>query len=208
MAALKWGVVLAAAYSAAALAYLVFKAFSFGRKPASAEAQGSARRGVAYALGKGLLPWEKESARLHLFTYLGGVAYHAGIFAGFTFLFMKIFAVDVPSFLVTIPRIFMALGLVSGLGLLVKRISKPLSRGLSCPDDFGANIFVDIFLGTALAVSFDAKAVAFLFAYSIFLFVFLPAGKIRHCFFFFCSRIFFGQFFGRRGVLPPHSIKS
>ena len=151
MAALKWGVVLAAAYSAAALAYLVFKAFSFGRKPASAEPQGSTRRGVAYALGKGLLPWEKESARLHLFTYLGGVAYHAGIFAGFTFLFMKIFAVDGPSFLVAIPRIFLALGLFSGLGLLVRRISKPLSRGLSCPDDFCANIFVDIFLGTALA---------------------------------------------------------
>lgn len=208
MAALKWGVILAASYSAAALAYLLFKAFSFGRKPAYAEPQGSARRGVVYALGKGLLPWEKESARLHLSTYLGGVAYHAGIFAGFAFLFIKVFAVDVSSFLVAIPRIFMALGLISGLGLLVKRIFKPLSRRLSRPDDFGANIFVDIFLGTALAASFDAKAVSVLFAYSIFLFVYLPVGKIRHCFFFFCSRIFFGRFFGRRGVLPPRSVES
>jgi len=203
MAALKWGVILAASYSAVALAYLLFKAFSFGRKSAYAEPQGSAGRGIIYALGKGLLPWEKESARLHLSTYLGGVAYHAGIFAGFAFLFIKVFDIDISTFLLAIPRIFMALGLICGLGLLAKRISKPLSRRLSRPDDFGANIFVDIFLGAALAASFEANAVAVLFAYSIFLFVYLPAGKIRHCFFFFCSRVFFGRFFGRRGVLPP-----
>ena len=31
--------------------------------------------------------------------------------------------------------------------------------------------------------------------------LYVPVGKIRHCFFFFYSRILFGMFFGRRKVL-------
>jgi hypothetical protein len=39
-------------------------------------------------------------------------------------------------------------------------------------------------------------------------FVYVPLGKIRHCLYFFFSRIFFGKFFGRRGVLPhPETVK-
>jgi len=36
------------------------------------------------------------------------------------------------------------------------------------------------------------------------MFLYIPVGKIRHCFFFFYSRILFGLFYGRRGVLPQN----
>jgi hypothetical protein len=39
-------------------------------------------------------------------------------------------------------------------------------------------------------------------------FVYVPLGKIRHCLYFFFSRIFFGKFFGRRAVFPhPAAVK-
>jgi hypothetical protein len=100
--------------------------------------------------------------------------------------------------------IFLFLGLVSGLGLLFKRIFESQARRLSQPEDFGANLLTNVFLASALAVSLTSEATVLFQAYSIFLFLYIPTGKIRHCFFFFLSRILFGRFFGRRGVLPPH----
>jgi len=203
MNALRWGVVAAGFISLGSLTFLVFKALSRGRAPFYAAPQGRASSGIAYALGRGLLPWEKESARLHLGAYLGGIVYHLGVFAGFGILGALTLNIDLPPLVWMVLRLASAAGLAAGLGLLAKRILKSQARRLSVPDDFGANLFVDIFLATALAASLRPAVVPLFFGYSIFLLVFIPLGKIRHCFFFFLSRISFGRFFGRRGALPP-----
>ncbi|MGB2696422.1 MAG: hypothetical protein WBD28_01025, partial [Candidatus Zixiibacteriota bacterium] len=71
-----------------------------------------------------------------------------------------------------------------------------------------ANILVDLLLLSALAATF-AKTLFVPFAViAIIIFVYIPFGKIRHCVFFFYSRILFGDFFGRRGVIPHPSRKS
>jgi hypothetical protein len=208
MTAWQWGVIVSGFFSAGALVYLVLKRRSFGRKPYFSIPLGSARQGVAYAFGQGMMPWEKESARLHLPAYLAGVFYHLGIFSGLAILFIKVFSLNGPALGQNIFRWGVGLGLVSGVGLLLKRIFVPNVRRLSRPDDFGANAIVDIFLAAALAASLDARAVTFLLGYSILLFLYIPAGKIRHCVFFFYSRFLFGTFFGRRGVLPPGHDRS
>ncbi len=203
MSVLTWGVVLAGLVSAGALIRLVSKTRAFPRKPVYAPPRGSPVQGIIYAFGRGMTPWEKESARLHLFTYLGGVAYHAGIFAAFAVLVFEVFSFAIPTPLHVVLTILLALGLLSGFGLLLKRSLKPPLRALSQPDDFGANIFTDIFLAGALAVSLGFALRGPFLSYSIFLLLYIPAGKIRHCFYFFFSRILFGRYFGRRGVLPP-----
>ncbi|HEX9902103.1 MAG TPA: hypothetical protein VGB72_04490 [Acidobacteriota bacterium] len=208
MAVWRWGVILSGLLSAGALVFLIFKARSFGRRPAFSSPQRSPFPGIAYALSKGMMPWEKESARLHLLSYLAGVLYHLGIFSGFAVLFAKVVDLKMPALGQNIFRFGLGLGLLSGLGLLLKRILMPNVRRLSRPDDFGANVFVDVFLAAALAASLNARAVTFLMGYSIFLFLYIPAGKIRHCVFFFYSRVLFGWFFGRRGVLPPRRERS
>jgi len=41
-----------------------------------------------------------------------------------------------------------------------------------------------------------------------FTFFYVPLGKIRHCLYFFFSRLFFGKFFVRRSVFPhPGAVK-
>jgi hypothetical protein len=204
----RWGVILSGLLSTGALFFLILKARSFGRKPDFSSPQGSPFQGIAYALGRGMMPWEKESARLHLPAYLAGIFYHLGIFSGFAVLFSKVFDLTVPVLVRNIFLFGLGLGLLSGFGLLLKRILLPNVRRLSRPDDFGANVFADVFLAAALAASLDARAVTFLLGYSIFLFLYIPAGKIRHCIFFFYSRVLFGSYFGRRGVLPPGRERS
>jgi len=81
-------------------------------------------------------------------------------------------------------------------------------RGISCPDDFAANVLVDLLLAAAIASLWIPGADAVLLATAALLFLYIPLGKIRHCFFFFYSRILFGIFFGRRGVLPPRPRES
>ncbi|NOR14835.1 MAG: hypothetical protein GQ544_03940, partial [Candidatus Aminicenantes bacterium] len=75
-------------------------------------------------------------------------------------------------------------------------------RHISCPDDFVANILVDGFVLLALLDTLLVGIQAYFWGVAIILFLYIPMGKIRHCFFFFYSRILFGAFFGKRGVFP------
>ena len=203
MGLLRWTVLAAGMVSLVGLAFRARWATSFGGAKVCAPARGSARRGIAYALGKGLLPWEKESARRHLPTYLGGIIYHTGVFCAFAVLGAFVTGLSLPRPFVFLLRLGLAAGLASGLGLLVKRAALPLARALSRFEDYAANFLVDIFVALALSASFDPRAVMPFMALSVILLLYVPLGKIRHCLFFFRTRIKFGRLLGRRGVLPP-----
>lgn len=178
--------------------------FDFGRKTKYADAAGSGGKGIVYALGRGMMPWEKESAAKHLPTYTAGILYHLGIFSGILYVLCLALSINIPRFPVVLGRVLMAVGALSGLILLIKRLIIPYMRKISCPDDFASNIIVDLFILTAFLDTFWAGIRIFLFILSSFLFLYMPLGKIRHCFFFFYIRVLFGLFYGRRNVLPPH----
>src|SRR3989304_3774903 len=61
------------------LAILLGRAY----RPERAGAVGSPAQGVLYAFTWGMMPWAKESTRLHLLAYLRGVVFHIGIGAAF-----------------------------------------------------------------------------------------------------------------------------
>jgi len=199
---LRLGVVLSAVYCLIALTILVARTFSFGRPPKYAKAKGSATKGIVYAFGQGLLPWEKESASKHLLTFLAGILYHAGIFAAIFFLMTTLLLIKLPDIAIRIVRLLAVIGLLNGIGLLIKRSALPYMRFISCPDDYIANILVGLLLlATILATHYYVFQFVMM-AVAIMLLLYIPVGKIRHCVFFFYSRILFGTFFGRRGTLP------
>src|SRR5574341_1372447 len=43
--------------------------------------KGHPTHGVTYAFTLGMLPWAKESTRIHMIAYLRGIGFHVGIFA-------------------------------------------------------------------------------------------------------------------------------
>jgi hypothetical protein len=162
---------------------------------------GTARR--AFGSGRECGPGRPLCNRL---TFVAGILYHGAVFTAFLYLFWIVF---LPSAERPLPafRAVLAMGTAVGLGLLVKRAVKPHLRRLSCPDDFFANLFIDLFLGAALLHTFVPAAEPLLFGGAVLLFLYIPLGKIRHCFFFFFTRVAFGAHFGRRGALPGSAGK-
>lgn len=202
MIILRTGVFIVFFVSLVLLTAQVLNTLSYGRRRLHSEAAGSRLSGVTYALGRGMLPWEKESAAKHLPTYVAGMIYHAGVFAAILFALLQAFGIRLSEAAVAVLRLALAAGLLSGAGLLLKRAVHPKMRHISCPDDYVSNLLVDAFILIGLLSSWlDAAAPVFLIA-AIATFLYMPLGKIRHCFFFFYSRILFGSYFGRRGVLP------
>lgn len=202
---LRWGVILSFLICVISLAFLVLKTLSLGRRSFLAQPRGEAKRGVYYAFGRGMMPWEKESAGKHILTYMAGILYHAGIFVALFYLCSLVipFSLSIPIIL----RILLGLSFLCGVGVLMKRILNVPLRRISCPDDFASNILVDIFLAFALVSTFSEGFRTYLYSTSILLFLYIPLGKIRHCVFFFYTRILFGLFYGRRGVLPRGNAK-
>jgi hypothetical protein len=196
-----YGIILSLAFTFLALSVLVIRTLSFEKKSDFAVPLGDWKKGVAYAFGKGLMPWEKESARKHILTYIAGFLYHFGIFSALIVLVLMVFSIPIPPPAMLLARILIGLGLFCGVGLFIKRILVSYMRRISCPDDYAANLIVDVFLLLSFLTIFipDFRMVFYLSA--IVMILYIPLGKIRHCFFFFYSRLLFGRFYGRRGVL-------
>jgi hypothetical protein len=194
----------AAGFSLAALSFLVGRTFVFGRREYLSAPRGYAGHGIIYAFGRGML--DKESVAKHRPTLLAGALYHLAIFAGLGYVLWLAVPLR-PSPPLWALRPALLAGLIAGLSLLVKRSVKPSLRRLSCPDDFFANLFVDAFLCLALLRTWVPALEPVVLGASVLLFVYIPLGKIRHCFFFFYTRLVFGRHFGRRGALPGSSLR-
>jgi len=199
----RWGVIASFLICVTSLIILVIKTFSFGRKPLYAKSQGEGKKGIFYAFGKGMMPWDKESAKRHILSYLAGIFYHGGIFAGFFYLISLVISLELKMPVIFLFRILIGFGFIWGIGIFIKRIIHIPLRKISCPDDFAANLMVDMFLALAFLSTLYPVLKLYFYLLSIILFLYIPLGKIRHCVFFFYVRILFGLFYGRRGVLPP-----
>ena len=207
-AILQLGLAASVLFCITVLTIIVLRTFALGKKPTYAHPRGSRFYGIIYAFTQGMLPWEKETAARHIWTYTGGILYHISILIAFLFLITLLLHISLHAVFLQAMRILLFLGLVSGLALLIKRTIKPHMRSLSCGDDYLANILVDLLLLSALATTFNVNAYFIFSIIAIIIFVYIPFGKIRHCVFFFYSRILFGEFFGKRGVLPHSTEKT
>lgn len=204
---LKYSVIISFLFSIVVLSYLILKTFSFGKKVFYSQKRGEPIKGIIYSLGKGMLPWEKESVSKNITTYFLGIFYHLAIFASFVFLFFKIFNFDIPPTQRTLIKIILLSGFFSGIGLFSRRILTSYLRKISIADDFVANFLVDLFLLFSILSVFNPFFIPYLYIYSTFLFLYIPSGKIRHCFFFFYSKIISGIFWGWRGVFGKNPFR-
>jgi nitrate reductase gamma subunit len=175
------------------------------RRPAPvdrARPRGNPARGVLYAFTLGMAPWAKESTRIHAAAYLRGAGFHAAVFVGLAALAAR------PVWPVLPPTVRGALAVLLGAGAALAaagslmRVRDPNLRALSNPDDHLSIWLVAAFLALTGLGLWDARFTVPMYLAAGLLFAYIPLGKIRHCLYFFFGRRFFGQFVGRRGVLP------
>ena len=164
--------------------------------------KGNISHGITYAFTAGMMPWAKESTRIHMVAYLRGIGFHVGIFAAIVVVLLSPFWGSLPTFISGLFFWVLMLGAVLGAAGGVMRIVEHNLRGLSLPDDHFAVWLTTIFITVAgLALISEAFLIP-MYVVSAITFIYVPLGKIRHCLYFFFSRIFFGKFFGRRAVFP------
>ena len=164
--------------------------------------KGNLSHGIMYAFTTGMMPWAKESTRIHMLAYLRGIGFHVGVFAAIGAVIVSPFWNWLPPFLSATLFWVLTLGAVLGAAGGIMRIAEHNLRGLSLPDDHFAVWLTTLFLTLAgLAILNDMFMIP-MYIVSAITFVYVPLGKIRHCLYFFFSRLFFGRFFGRRAVFP------
>ncbi len=170
--------------------------------------KGNISHGIMYAFTKGMMPWAKESTRIHLIAYLRGIGFHVGIFTAIGTVIISPFWEYLPPIIFLILFWMLSIGAALGAAGGIMRITEHNLRGLSLPDDHFAVWLTTLFITVAgLAVINDSFVIP-MYIVSAITFIYIPLGKIRHCLYFFFARIFFGKFFGRRAIFPhPQAVK-
>lgn len=163
--------------------------------------------GIRYAFTTGMMPWAKESTRIHMLAYLRGIGFHVGIFAAIGAVILSPWWEVLPPFLFWTLFWVLVIGAALGAAGGLMRLAEHNLRGLSLPDDHFAVWLTTLFIETTgLAILNEAFMIP-MYIVSAVTFVYVPLGKIRHCLYFFFSRFFFGKFFGRRAVFPHGEMR-
>src|SRR6266498_1808550 len=97
--------------------------------------KGNLANGIKYAFTAGMMPWAKESTRIHMIAYLRGIGFHIGIFAAIGAVLISPFWGYLPSFLSWTLFGVLTLGAVLGAAGGIMRIVEHNLRSLSLPDD-------------------------------------------------------------------------
>ena len=168
---------------------------------------GSVKEGIVYSFTGAMSPKAKESAYMHMPTYLGGIVYHIGTFVSlflFPFiLFLSDKADRVPVMILYFVAAALTISSMAGAGILVKRIMTDKLRYFSSADDYISNILTTAIQVVTALILIDAIDPVLYYSTAAILFVWMPFGKTRHLLYFFFARVNLGYFYGRRGTWPP-----
>ncbi len=191
------------AFCLATLLFHLIRIIALGKPRDLSQATGKAQSAMPYAFVGAMSPTRKESAFLYLPTYVAGIIYHLGTFAALL-LFVLIVANIQPGIIISWSLAgFFAISGLCGFGILIKRMLKSQMRALSNPDDYISNFIVSAFQWATAAVLLSGASLPVYLIIAGILFLYIPAGKLKHTVYFFAARYQLGSFFGHRGVWPP-----
>ncbi len=188
--------------------YHFYKIIRLGNPPEYAkQAEGNIGKAVRYSFTGAMSPKVKESAYMHMPTYIAGIIYHLGTFLAIFLFFLILFNVWFSGIIMWILAGFLAVSAICGIGILIKRMMKHELRTLSNPDDYISNILVTAFQAITALTLTDVTYLPAYFIITALLLIYFPMGKLKHAVYFFAARYHLGYFYGWRGVWPPKPIK-
>ncbi len=165
--------------------------------------RGNIAKAVKYSYTGAMSPVKKETAYLHLPTYLGGLLYHTGTFLALINYFFQIAGYEYPVIADYIISLILLASAASGTAILIKRIAVSKLRHLSCADDYISNMLVSLFQYLTVSLLILRMNPVYYYISATLLYIYIPAGKLRHLIYFFAARYQLGYFYGWRGVWPP-----
>jgi hypothetical protein len=197
-----WMALAAMAICIGSLSFHLIRLIRLGNPHDFSKQHGNISKAVQYSFTKAMSPAKKESAYLHLPTYMAGIIYHLGTFLSIFLFFTFLLKIEFNQLTNYILMGFLVISGISGFGILIKRIMKSELLSLSNPDDFISNLLVTLFqLATALAL-FMIDSIILYYILVTALLLYLPMGKLKHTIYFFAARYHLGFFYGWRGIWP------
>jgi nitrate reductase gamma subunit len=188
--------------------------FRFRNRKEKTFAAGSAKAGAGYSLMNIAMPWALESTRNRPGFYAQFVIFHLGIAAAIAGTFIIPYA---PALLKVRPLVLMfqaiiAAAFIVGLARLVRRLTNPVLRNVSSPDDYFSLILLILwFAAGVLAIPNEPEKAEWplmmYFGLTAFFLVYVPFSKICHYLYYPFSRFYLGRSLGHRGALPPSNGK-
>jgi hypothetical protein len=173
-------------------------------------AAGDERAGAVYSLMNVAMPGAMESTRKHPLFYAQFVIFHLGVTAGIVGTIIIPYAPGLferPA-LVLLFRALVGAALVVGLVRLARRLTNPVLRTVSSPEDYFAIILLIVWFAAAVLAmpNRPEKGEAPLLAYfglTAFFLVYVPFSKICHYLYYPFTRYYLGRSLGHRGAVPP-----
>ena len=183
--------------------YHTIKLISLGKPMDYSQKKGNIGAATRYSFTGAMNPVKKESAYLHFPTYTAGLLYHIGTFLSIFIFILLLFKVEPQGWLSWLFIGTLTISGLSGLGILIKRMTNKELRALSNPDDYISNLLVTTFqLISAIVLYWVTFFPVYFITVSVLL-LYLPIGKLKHTIYFFAARYHLGVFYGWRGVWPP-----
>jgi hypothetical protein len=202
----QWLAIVCLAVDIAGLIIHLTRLISLGKPKDLSHQKGDIIPSLMYAFSGAMSPTRKESAFLHIPTYIAGIFYHLGTFVSIFVFFFFLAQIAINEPIAQFIAGFLAIAVLCGFGILIKRMVIKRLRTLSNPDDYISNLLVTFFqLLTAAVLLHENWQPAYYIIVSILL-VYIPLGKLKHAVYFFAARYHLGYFYGWRGVWPPKKI--
>ncbi len=181
----------------------IFRLTTSGKPTDFSKQRGKLTPAIVFAFSGAMSPTRKESAFLHLPTYIAGIFYHLGTFTAIFLFFFTLAQISVNESFSRFIAGFLMISAVSGIGIILKRLFVNRLRALSNPDDYISNILVTLFQIFSVFILFDDAWFSAYYIVVSLLLLYIPVGKLKHAVYFFAARYHLGYFYGWRDVWPP-----
>jgi hypothetical protein len=171
---------------------------------------GDERAGAGYSLMNIVMPGAMESTRKRPFFYAQFVVFHLGVAAAIVGTFIIPYSPGLFGRAAFV-RLFQAVvGAAFAVGLirLGRRLTNPVLRSVSSPDDYFSLVLLIVWFGTAVLAlpnrpeRGEGPLLAY-FGLTAFFLAYVPFSKICHYLYYPFTRYYLGRSLGHRGALPP-----
>jgi nitrate reductase gamma subunit len=207
-------VVMACVYTLRIFWFTRFKAGK-ERQAATGLADTSKKKGIIYSMLNIVSPWAMESTRNHKVIYAQFAIFHAGVICAIALSFIIPYLPELlqAEWFVIVFQVIIGASFLVGLYRIFRRMSKPVMKAISTPDDYFSLLLITIwFLFATLSVPNKPESgetiYLIYFWLTAFFLIYVPFSKISHYLYYPFTRYYLGKTMGHRGGFPLRGTRN